>query len=269
MPELPEMETYKYLLSKELLGRKITEVEVEREKSLNISAVEFSNYVRNHTVTSISRRAKHLLFHLDSGDTLLLHLMLGGWMFYGTEEDKPDRTSQVILSFGERNLYFIGLRLGYLHLLNEKELHTRLASLGPEPLAPGMDEHQFIHVLKSKRGVLKPALVDQKLIAGIGNCYSDEFCFQAGILPFRTIGDLSMEEMNRLYNGMQYIFRDAMRLGGYMESPLFTGDTLTGGYNDHCRVYDRGGEPCLQCGQSIVQDELSSRKVFYCTNCQS
>jgi formamidopyrimidine-DNA glycosylase len=269
MPELPEMETYKYLLSRELIGRRINEVTVQREKSLNVSAAEFTELVRDRIVISISRRAKHLLFHLDSGDTLLLHLMLGGWMFFGTEAQKPDRTAQVAISFGDQHLYFIGLRLGYLHLLHEAELRDRLSSLGPEPLAPGMEEAQFVRLLKSKRGILKPTLVDQKVLAGIGNCYSDEFCFHAGILPFRRISDLSLEEMVRLFHGMQYILRDAMKLGGYMEDPLFVGDTLTGGYNDNCRVYDRGGEPCSRCGQALVQEELSSRKVFYCTQCQT
>lgn len=268
MPELPEMETYKMLLSHELLGQTIRDVSVEREKSLNVPVDEFIDIVRYRNITGISRRAKHLLFHLDNGYTLLLHLMLDGWMFYGTGEEKPDRSTQVVLSFGNRNLYFFGLRLGYLHLLNGSALQERLASYGPEPFDPRLDEERFHHLLKRKKAVLKPTLVDQKVLAGIGNCYADEFCFYAGILPDRRITDLSPEETSRLLHGMRYILTDAMRYGGYMEFPLYVGDSLTGGYNDKCRVYDRGGEPCYQCGQPIVQEELASRKVFYCTHCQ-
>ncbi|WP_127584541.1 Fpg/Nei family DNA glycosylase [Paenibacillus koleovorans] len=268
MPELPEMETYKKLLQERLTGKRITKVEVEREKSLNVPADELILNVQNRIVTGLSRRAKHVLFHLDDGHTLIVHLMLGGWMFYGTEEEKPDRTSQVTLSFGDRHLYFIGLRLGYLHWLGPDELRERMAAYGPEPFDPALDEAAFDRLLRRKRSVLKPLLVDQKELAGIGNCYADEFCFHAGINPKRRTGDLSTEDTARLLHSMRYVLTDAMRLGGYMESPLYPGDTLTGGYNDSCRVYDRGGEPCLQCGQPIVQEELNSRKLFYCSNCQ-
>lgn len=268
MPELPEMETYKMLLHRELVGKTILDASVQREKSLNVPVDTFIITVRSRTITDISRRAKHLLFHLDNGDTLLLHLMLDGWMFYGTDEEKPDRTTQVVLTFGERSLYFIGLRLGYLHLLHATELQERLASFGPEPFDPRLDEVRFNHLLKRKRAVLKPTLVDQKILAGIGNCYADEFCYHAGVLPYRRTGDLSEAETARLLHAMRYILNDAMRFGGYMEYPLYVGDSLTGGYNAQCRVYDRGGEPCFQCGQPIVQEELASRKVFYCKHCQ-
>ncbi|MFK7695334.1 bifunctional DNA-formamidopyrimidine glycosylase/DNA-(apurinic or apyrimidinic site) lyase [Paenibacillus sp. HJGM_3] len=268
MPELPEMETYRNLLARIVVGQKILEVQVQREKTVNVPVDEFISKVQNSTITAVNRRAKHLLFHLDNGYTLLLHLMLDGWMFYGTEEEKPDRSTQVVLTFGTNSLYFIGLRLGYLHLLDEKQLQDRLSDYGPEPFDPRLDEERFHHLLKRRRAVLKPTLVDQKILAGIGNCYADEFCFHAGILPYRKTADLTEADTTRLLHAMRFILNDGMRHGGYMEFPLYAGDTLTGGYNDQCRVYDRGGEPCLQCGQPIVQEELASRKVFYCTHCQ-
>ncbi|MFC3771924.1 Fpg/Nei family DNA glycosylase [Paenibacillus sp. GCM10012303] len=268
MPELPEMETYRMLLSQRMLHQPIVTVEVEREKSINVPFEAFRQRVEARSVTGISRRAKHLLFHLNSGDILLLHLMLGGWMFYGTEEEKPDRTTQVVLSFGQRNLYFIGLRLGFLHLLSREEADSRLAELGPEPLEPGFSEADLQRRLMRKRTMLKPALADQKTIAGIGNCYSDEICFDAGLLPTRKTYSLSPSDFGALYRSMNRVLREAIRFGGYMEDPLFPGDALTGGVNSRCTVYDRGGEPCIRCGSPIVQEELASRKVFYCTNCQ-
>ncbi|MDF2713568.1 MAG: formamidopyrimidine-DNA glycosylase [Paenibacillus sp.] len=268
MPELPEMETYRTLLSQRILHKTISSIDIEREKSINVSVDVFKSRVEGRSVIGISRRAKHLLFHLEGGDLMVLHLMLGGWMFYGTAREKPDRTAQVVLSFGERQLYFIGLRLGYLHLLNRAEAERKLAGLGPEPLERDFTIQRFSGILAKKRTVLKPTLTDQKTIAGIGNCYSDEICFDAGILPTRSIGTLTDDEFAVLFRSMHRVLNEAIRFGGYMENPLFPGDALTGGFDSRCAVYDRGGEPCVRCGNPLVQSELASRKVFYCTNCQ-
>ncbi|TMV50272.1 Fpg/Nei family DNA glycosylase [Paenibacillus mesophilus] len=268
MPELPEMETYRTLLVQRIVHRPVTAVEIEREKSINVPVEAFKRRVEGRAIANITRRAKHLLFHLDSGDILLLHLMLGGWMFYGTDREKPDRTAQVVLSFGERSLYFIGLRLGYLHLLDRAEAERKMSGLGPEPLEYDFTVERLSRLLRRKRSVLKPTLTDQKTIAGIGNCYSDEMCFDAGILPNRAIGMMSDEDFAALHRSMHKVLNEAIRFGGYMENPLFPGDALTGGFDSRCVVYDRGGEPCVRCGTPIVQDELASRKVFYCTRCQ-
>ncbi|ANE47857.1 formamidopyrimidine-DNA glycosylase [Paenibacillus swuensis] len=268
MPELPEMETYKALLSKKTAGRTITAVSVERPKSVNMTAQQFIEQVSGRTITGYDRRAKQLLFLLDDGRLMALHLMLGGWMFYGREEDKPDRTSQVILSFGENQLYFMGLRLGHLHLYTQDEANQVFAELGPEPTAPSFTVEAFAALLSSKRGALKTKLLDQSIIAGIGNCYSDELCHHAGIRPDRSIGGLSQADYAALYRSMHAVFEEAIQYGGYMENPLYVGDTLTGGYNDRCKVYDRENQPCYRCGQPIVKEMLNSRKMFYCSNCQ-
>lgn len=268
MPELPEMENYRRLLADNIVGRQITHVTVNREKSINVPVPQFESTLAGRTVIEMSRRAKHLLFHLDSGQVLLLHLMLGGWMHLGTEQDKPGRSTQVELSFGSFTLYFIGLRLGFLHLLTGEEVRRQLAPIGPEPLASGFTVNSFRDMVKRKKGTLKLQLVDQKWIAGIGNCYSDEICFTAKLLPTRKTNELSPNEIESLFRSIHEVLTDAIRKGGYMENPLFAGDTLTGGYNDSCLVYDRGGEHCDRCGGEIVQEELSSRKMFYCSGCQ-
>jgi formamidopyrimidine-DNA glycosylase len=268
MPELPEIETYRTLLTKKIGGKPIDSVVINREKSINVPAKQFAQYTIGRTLVSIERRAKHLLFQLDNGFTLLLHLMLGGWMYYGTDEMKPDRSTQVELFFGGEKLYFIGLRLGYLHLMTAEEADQRLAQLGPEPLDPRFTDDQFKQLMSSKRGILKPTMVDQKVLSGIGNCYSDEICFHAGILPMRKANDLSETEMSRLFHSMKFVLTEALRYGGYMEYPLYEGDTLTGGYNERCKVYDEGGKPCKRCGHEIIKGEIASRKTFYCGNCQ-
>lgn len=268
MPELPEMETYKKLLNLQVAGKRIDSVLVNRERTVNTLADQFISHVTGRTIVDIDRRAKHLLFRLDSGRVLLLHLMLGGWMYYGTEEDQPSHTSQVVLNFHSSRLYFLGLRLGYLHLLSSLELTDKLADLGPEPLSGEFTAGLFKHMVRGKRGVLKTTLVNQKFIAGIGNCYADEICFAAQIHPLRKVQQLSEQEIHQLYLSIRSVLTEAVNKGGYMEKPFFKGDTLTGGMDEYCRVYDREGEPCFRCGNPIQRQIVSARKVFHCAVCQ-
>lgn len=269
MPELPEMENYKRLLTDRICGKIIDSVQVNREKSINVSVDSFKQEVEHQRILHIERRAKHLLFHLSTGKVLVLHLMLGGSMVYGTEQEQPNRTIQVLLSWGELNLYFIGLRLGYLHLLGHKEAAEKLSHLGVEPLHTSFTPQLFENLTKSKRGIIKSALVDQSFIAGIGNCYADEICFHARLLPIKKWNETTSNEISQLFNSIRIVLREATERGGYMEPPLFEGDTLTGGYNEQCKVYDREGEPCMRCGQPIIKEIISSRKIFYCASCQS
>nr|WP_263326327.1 bifunctional DNA-formamidopyrimidine glycosylase/DNA-(apurinic or apyrimidinic site) lyase [Neobacillus sp. Marseille-Q6967] len=268
MPELPEMENYRRLLNQRIAGQVVTGIEVNREKSINVIPNLFIQTVLGQKVVTVDRRGKHLLFQLQNGQVLLLHLMLGGWMFYGSEEDKPKRTVQVRLSFGQHHLYFIGLRLGYLHLFSEHDVQRQLAHLGPEPLENQFTLQSFLSLLEPKRGRIKAKLLDQEFIAGIGNCYSDEICYHAKILPKKDIEDISNPERNQLYESMKFVLNDALQHGGYMENPFYQGDTLTGGYNNRCLVYDREGEKCHRCGGIIIKEMISSRKTFFCPNCQ-
>lgn len=268
MPELPEMETYRMMLTERIVGAQITGTEVTREPSINISSEQFDQELIGRTIWFVERRGKHLLFHLDNGKRLVLHLMLGGTMFYGTDEERPDRSVQVTLRFGSGNLYFIGLRLGYLHLMSVREADAKLAGLGPDPFDKNLTVQKFMERFSKKRGALKSALVDQHVLAGIGNCYADEIAFVAGVRPDAKIPLIEEPAWARIYNAMHSVLRDAIGRGGYMEQPLTPTDLLTGGYNDHCKVYDRGGEACSICGTTIEQIEVSSRKAFVCPTCQ-
>lgn len=269
MPELPEMENYKILLNQKIAGNIITSVNINREKSINVGTDYFINMVRNQNIETVERRAKHLLFQLNNGHVLLLHLMLGGLMFYGTEEEKPDRTIQIQLSLGNQNLYFIGLRLGYLHLFTQDEVKQELADLGPEPLDVNFSLDSFLSLIENKRGRLKTTLVNQEFLSGIGNRYSDEIAWHAQLLPERNMNDLGENEKIQLYQSIRFILQQGIQYGGYMDQPLFKGDTKTGGYDDRTYVYKRAGEACKRCGASIIKDEISSRKTFYCKSCQT
>lgn len=269
MPELPEMETYRTMLNERIAGKIVRAVEVTREKTINVPVDTFKARVEGRKLERIDRRAKMLLFRLDSGDTLVLHLMLGGSMFYGTPEEVPDRTAQVVLTFENgHGLYFHGLRLGYLHIYDPAELEAKFSKFGPDPLDPRFGPNDFVAQLRKSRSKLKFALTNQNVLAGIGNCYADEMCFAAAIHPLRKLTDVSDAELHTLFTAMHSTLAEAIRYGGYMETPLYTGDALTGGYNDRCKVYDRGGEPCFRCGTPITKTESNGRKVFFCERCQ-
>ncbi|MBU9714187.1 Fpg/Nei family DNA glycosylase [Evansella tamaricis] len=268
MPELPEMENYKKLLSNRIVGKTIDFVEVTREKTVNLPLSQFTSEVVNCRIVGIERRAKYLIFQLNSGKNLVVHLMLGGLIYLGTDQDAPDRTKQVTLSIGSMKLYFIGLRLGFLHLLSRQELISLVQDLGPEPLDASFTLPVYQDVVKKKRGILKTTLLNQKVLSGIGNLYSDEICYHAMVLPGRKISDLNEQEKITVYHSMKTVLQRGIQLGGYMDTPVFKGDTLTGQYNDHCYVYDREGESCQRCHGTIVKVEISSRKSFYCPQCQ-
>lgn len=267
MPELPEMETYRQLLNEKIKGKKIKDVTINREKSVNTSSSWFVQSVKDHVVLSVDRRAKFLIFELSNGMKLVLHLMLGGFMYLGSEEDSPERTKQIILSFDEGNLYFIGLRLGYLHLHDDQSLATVFEKIGPEPLASDFSFSDFESLLHHRRSMLKTLLVDQSFLAGIGNCYSDEICFQAQLRPDKKINELTNKQQESLFRAIQNTLNSGISQGGYMETPLFENDTRTGKYK--VLVYDRKDEPCYRCNEPIILDKIASKKSFYCLTCQT
>lgn len=269
MPELPEMEVYRRHLEADCRGLWIRTAEITRAKSLNVPADHFATEVAGTGITGIDRAGKHLIFHLSNGYHLLNHLMLGGALCFGNTADAPKRSFQVILRFEcGRGLHWYGLRLGWLHLLHGTELAARTATLGLDPLAPQFTLAHLSTLLDGRRGALKPLLTDQGFFPGIGNCYSDEICWEARIHPLRTAGTLSMDEQERLWRAMRATLTNAAALGGYSETPFTVDDTISGGYLPHLKVYDRPGAPCLRCGTPISRLDTGERKVFACPACQ-
>ncbi|RFU60884.1 Fpg/Nei family DNA glycosylase [Peribacillus glennii] len=268
MAELPELERYRLVLSPHLVSKEITLVEIHRQKSINLPVHEFASRLQGNRITGITRRGKFLIFQLASGENLLLHLMIGGWLFIGNEKINPNRKKQIILSFGEMQLFFLGLRLGYLHILSTEELNKKLGELGPEPLDPAFGFEDFQGRISKKRGILKSVLIDPKFIAGIGSCYSDEICFKAQLKPENKVQQLTGEQIHRLFEAIKPVLENAIHIGGYMDYPLYANDRKTGAYNDHFLVYLRENQPCKRCRNVIQRKDLSSRKSFFCPGCQ-
>jgi len=269
MPEIPEMEVYKGMLRETIIHKKITEITINRERAINVEPAVFIDLVQEQLFIHVSRRAKHLILTLGNGYYLVGHLMLGGRIYLAQPGEKLKTRGSVIFLLGDgTKLYFINLRLGWLHVLTQEEMDEKFQKLGPEPLSEYFTLEVLSDKLVQKRGAIKPLLTDQEFIAGIGNCYSDEILFAARIRPDRKANELNFNEVSQLFTALPQVLNVAIANGGYMEKPFRLGDELTGGHNDHLKVYDREGQPCFHCSDTIRLTTLSGKKSFYCPTCQ-
>lgn len=267
MPEIPEMETYREMLTRTVVDKPIAGVTVERPRSINLPVEEFVSALVGKSVESITRRAKYLIFRLSGGLFMLSHLMLDGRLYYGP--GKLPGKPHVVINFSDLNsLFFCEFRLGYLHLLTPEALAAETAGLGVEPLSPDFTWETFRELLLGRRGAVKPLLMEQKIIAGIGNAYSNEILFAAGILPGRTVPSINENTMRDLWQVIPQVLHEGIRNGGYIEEPYAQWDKLSGGQIPHFMVYDRNGQPCKVCGTVIQSSKLSGRWTYYCPACQ-
>ncbi|MBC2725480.1 DNA-formamidopyrimidine glycosylase family protein [Desulfosporosinus sp.] len=300
MPEVPEMEIYKNYLNQWVKEKSISHVNIFRAKSINLEITEFTRLVIGKQIKSISRQGKYLIFHLDDGHALLTHMMLDGRVFLLTNNsDSPQKNdvsqalylqNEILISSAEdirkrikelpgkpsvvfglsdgSILFFCKLTLGYLHYLDQEQLRTKLQELGRDPLDPNFSAQEFSQLLERKRGMIKPWLMNPKNIAGVGNAYSNEALFSAGVIPTRLISTLSHADKVKLFDSLVSIIRDSIRLGGDIEEPFAVWDDFTGGYNTYFKVYDRAGQPCFVCQEAIQRAEVGGRNAFFCPHCQ-
>jgi len=269
MPEIPEMEVYKSQLSETVIHKKVTGITINREKAINVEPAVFFELVNDQLIVYVSRRGKHLIVTLGNGYYLVGHLMLGGRIYLAESGEKLKTQGSVILEFlNGRKLYFINLRLGWLHVMNEEEMDRQFAKLGPEPLSEFFTLEWLSDNLSQRRGIIKPLLTDQGFIAGIGNCYSDEILFEAGLRPDRKANEINPKEIKQLFSAIPTVLKEAITNGGYMEKPFSLNDQLTGSHNDHLKVYDREGQSCFRCSDKIIMTTLSGKKSFFCPSCQ-
>ncbi|MCB8814364.1 Fpg/Nei family DNA glycosylase [Desulfosporosinus shakirovi] len=291
MPEAPEMEIYKNYLNQWVKDKKINQANVYRAKSVNLESKEFCTTVIGKQIKGILRQGKYLIFQLDDGHFLLTHMMLDGRLFLMTIDAENPQETEVILQSNAEDLkqrfqdlpgkasvvlglsdglvlFFCNLTLGYLHYLGQDQLQTKLRELGKDPLDPNFSAQNFAQLLEGKRGMIKPWLMNPKNISGVGNAYSNEALFSAGILPTRLISAISLAEKVKLFDSLVNSIRESIRLGGDMEEPFASWDNLTGGYNAYFKAYDRAGKPCLVCGETIQKSEVGGRNAFFCPHCQ-
>jgi formamidopyrimidine-DNA glycosylase len=278
MPELPEVETIRRDLEKEAAGKRIKTVEVTGMRSIRRHAnkKQFAARLEGHKVTGVDRRGKYLLVKLDSGDVLVIHLGMSGQLLWSKsgKEERAKHTHVVIQFATPGQLRFLDPRtFGELFVTAADEVDAavpELAHLGFDPVEDVMSWTQFGELLHARQRKLKDLLMDQKFIAGIGNLYSDEILWAAGLRHDRSSDDLTSQEIRRLSRAMTEILHDAIKHRGSSLSDEQYRDLYgnVGGYAGQHQVYDREGQACPRCRTPIVRTKYGGRSHFSCPRCQ-
>jgi formamidopyrimidine-DNA glycosylase len=264
VPELPEVETYRSALEPRLVGRTFRRVRIlDPRLTRPFEPDEVSAELEGERVAAVERRGKYLLVRFESGLVLLVHLRMTGG--FPTGETTHER-ALVDLSGGTRLVYRDTRRFGTWLVLGPDELDSYLDErLGPEPLGRGFTAGYLGAHLRGRRASVKALLLDQRLVAGLGNIYADESLWRARIHPLRPGGDLGERELQALARGVRAAVRRGIERQG---ANLGDGAYPSGAMQDEFRVYGRTGEPCPRCRTPIEKTRVAGRGTHYCPVCQ-
>ncbi|MEW6104033.1 MAG: DNA-formamidopyrimidine glycosylase [bacterium] len=260
MPELPEIETLKNeIISYGLIGKRIIEININDLRTINMPANKFKKSILGESIEGVERRGKNLILNLSNKGFIAIHLKLFGQM---RVSDKPI-LSQLSFCFDNgKSLCLSQLAFGAGASLFLDTSLEDVFNLGKDALKISISE--FKEILK--KGKVKPILMEQKKIAGIGNTYADEILFLSKINPERDASSLKEDEIRVLYKAMGDILNEAIKNGGVTLDDFIHLDGRRG--NFRCRVHNREGEACLSCNSAIKKIRLGGRGTFFCPNCQ-
>ena len=264
MPELPEVETTVRILRAELVGRRFGAVTMHWPRHSSCPEAVCAE-LPGRLVTGVTRRAKYVVIHLEPADrTLLIHLRMSGRLEVWPAGETPDPYAHTVFALDDgRELRFSDTRkFGRIWLLADPD--EELSKLGPEPLGAEFSPAWLRERLGARKRVIKPLLMDQSFVAGIGNIYADESLFRAKIDPRRPANSLSAEEVAALHGAIQAVLSEAIEHQGTSFDWVYP----NGGMQERLQVYGRAGEPCLLCGTSIERIVLGQRGTHFCPQCQ-
>lgn len=290
MPELPEVETVRAGLNDYIVGKTVASVTSDTLKSFVASKNDSDAFLLGATIMHIRRRAKALMIDLSTQYSLLVHLKMTGQLVYvdaknsadrfgaGHPSDSligelPDKSTRVIVTFTDgSHLYFNDQRkFGWMKLLPTAEIaHVPfITALGPEPLAPDFTAAQFAERFKNHpKTTIKAALLNQSVVAGVGNIYADESLWGAKIHPSRTVVSITTPEFEALYNEIRAVMTLAIKKGGSSNRTYVNARGEKGKYMDFARVFRREGQPCPRCGTVIEKIRVAGRGTHICPHCQ-
>lgn len=288
MPELPEVETVRRGLEPAMAGQVVAAVRINRPDLRWPFPDRMAERLAGHRVLTLRRRSKYILVDLSSGESLLIHLGMSGRMLVSGQligsyrqqtgaqggHAEPQKHDHVVIDMvnGARITFNDPRRFGSMDLLrtDAADQHRLLAGLGPEPLGNSFDARYLAAVLAGKRAPIKAALLDQRIVAGLGNIYVCEVLFRAGIDPRRPAADLSPPEAASLVPLIRDVLTEAIMAGGSTLQDYQQADGETGAYQDDFRVYGREGLSCMTpgCTGTIERFTQSGRSTFACPKCQ-
>ncbi len=275
MPELPEVETIVRDLSPRLRGRPLLNPQLFKTDVLRgISSTRFLRVLRNNRVEDVTRRAKHVVILLASGERMVVQPRMTGALIVYDHRLREDERRYVVLRAALGNgsilVYRDVRRLGTIMLLDEPRWEAYTARIGPEPLTREFTGERFIEQLSGTKQAIKKALMDQRRIAGVGNIYANEALFRAGIDPSRRTDLLSSDELRRLYRTVRHVLRQAVRAGGTTVRDYRNGTGGIGSYQRTLLVYGRGGQHCTRCRTILTTTHtIDGRATTFCWRCQS
>ena len=280
MPELPEVEVVRRDLEKEFLDRKIRTAEVRNTKNAmriirrHRRRKEFEDALVGRKIAKIDRRGKYLLLYLDNGTILVAHLGMSGQLILSRATLPMENHTHVVLDLGRGDqLRYVDPRsFGEMFVATPSEMGqvTELQKLGLDPLEQPLTWQYFSETLMLRRTKLKALLMDQRFICGIGNIYSDEILFAAGLRHDRPSETLGPSEVRRLYRAIQDILQDAIRHRGTSTEDEQYRDLYgaMGQFQQFLKVYQREGQACHRCRTPIKRTRWSNRSTYYCPQCQ-
>lgn len=266
MPELPEVETIKRDLEKVIIGKRISEVCIYNPRIIRApSASRFKKILTGARINRVLRRGKVLILELSNAKSLVIHLKMTGQLIY---PGSKSHERKVVFHFsGGDRLDFNDQRLfAELRLLNDWRDWKFIQSLGPEP--KDLPLEKFQDMLAGKKAMIKPLLMDQKFICGIGNLYAAEILFNAKISPERKAESLSNKEKERLFNAMRDVLDAAVKYGGSSVDDYVRLSGAKGEYKRYHKVYGRENKPCFICNALIKRSVLGGRGTYFCPKCQ-
>lgn len=268
MPELPEVETIVTGLRQTVLGRTIRGIEILCPKIVKSNLRSLTNTLPGKRIEEISRRGKNILFSLSDKNTLLAHLGMTGHIFYYTKKADPDKHDVVLFRFrGQGELHFHDPRkFGKLLLVDNSDGSDPTDQLGPEPLQLSLPE--FVQLFRSRKRMLKPALLDQDFIAGIGNIYADESLYEAEIHPQKTTDKLTPAQLKRLYQAIRKTLTKAIKTGGSSVDNYVDVEGNPGHFQIYHKVYGKEDKPCHRCRAKIKRILVGQRSTHFCPRCQ-
>jgi formamidopyrimidine-DNA glycosylase len=272
MPELPEVETIKEDLRELVVGLEIEWAEILAPSLVEQPSVEeFASRLEGVGITGARRRAKHLIVELDTGDSLVFQLKIGGQLLLVPPVEEPETALMLVLDLdGDRRL-LLRDETGFTRarLLDADELEERLSPLGPEPFEEEFDAGYLQRIIGSRRAQIKSLLLDQKVVSGIGNIYADEILHDARLHPRRKANTLSEDEWEVLHAAIRSNLAAGIEHRG--TTVRLYKDVLDrpGEHQNYLRVFEKHGQPCPGCEGEVVREKVSGRPSHFCPECQT
>ncbi len=287
MPELPEVETLRLGLSELLPGRTISTVDFNWPKSFPNSDGDVQRFLIGASVTKIRRRAKVLIIELTTNYSLVIHLKMTGQLVFSSSGKRfgaghpsdslvgklPDKSTRVTLGFKDGSYLFFNdqRKFGWMRLLPTIEIMNLdfFKKVGPEPLSDDFTWQMFRdRLLRRPNSIVKAAILDQTVIAGIGNIYADESLWGAKIHPATRVSQLSPRDFKTLYKELVFVLKLAIEKGGSSDRNYVNAEGKKGSYLSFARVFRREGQPCPRCGTIIIKSRVAGRGTHTCPYCQ-